>query len=120
LNISLNLALAPSRGAEGAGIALICTEVASAVAAGIWLRRVARYTTPLRFAARLLLPVVLTIAALWAARNEPLWVRILLLGCVYAAGVLVAGPVRLDELRELLGRDRKIPAAAAVEEGDVS
>jgi O-antigen/teichoic acid export membrane protein len=118
-NIALNLALVPSRGAEGAGIALVCTELVSAFAAGLWLRRVAPYPTPLRFAVRLLPAVALTIAALWLARDEHLIVRIALLGIAYAVGVLVAGAVRVDELKAMLGRNREIRTTTPLEEADL-
>jgi O-antigen/teichoic acid export membrane protein len=113
-NIALNLALVPSLGAEGAGIALVCTELCAALAAGIWLYRTTRYPTPLRFVARLLLPVALSVAAVWAARHEPVLLRILVLGVVYAVSVLVAGPVRVHEVKTLLGRNPEIRAVTPV------
>jgi O-antigen/teichoic acid export membrane protein len=115
LNIALNLALVPSLGAEGSGIALVCTELCGALAAGTWLYRSTRYPTPLRFLARLLLPVALSVAALWAARHEPVLLQILVLGIVYAMSVLVAGPVRVNELKALLGRNPETRAVTQVE-----
>jgi O-antigen/teichoic acid export membrane protein len=119
-NVTLNLVLVPSLGAEGAGIALVCTEACSALAAGAWLFRVTRFPSPMRFAARLLPPVVVSVAALWAARDEPLILRIMVLGIVYAVSVLVAGAVRINDLRALLGRNREIRAVTPVEEVDLS
>jgi O-antigen/teichoic acid export membrane protein len=113
-NIVLNLALVPSHGAEGAGIALVCTEICAALAAGIWLYRATRYPIPLRFVARLLLPVALSVAALWALQHEPVLLRILVLGAVYAVSVLVAGPVRVSEVKALMGRNPEIQAATSV------
>jgi O-antigen/teichoic acid export membrane protein len=119
-NIALNLVLVPPLGAEGAGIALICTEVCSMLAAGAWLYRATRYPIPLGFLVRLLPPVALTVAALWVTRQAPVLLRITVPGIVYATSVLVAGPVRLNEMKVLLGRRRKIRTVTRVEEADLS
>ena len=110
----------PRHGAEGAGIALVITEAVSVAAAGTWLYHVTRYPTPLWFAIRLLPPVALTITALWFARSEPVILRLALLVVVYAASVLIVGPVRMQELRALLGRNRKGRSFTPVEEADVA
>jgi O-antigen/teichoic acid export membrane protein len=119
-NIALNLVLVPPLGAEGAGIALVCTEVCSLLAAGAWLYRATRYPIPLGFLARLLPAVALTIAALWGTRHAPVLLRFTVPAIVYAASVFVVGPVRIDEVKALLGRRPKIPTVTPVERADVS
>jgi len=119
-NIALNLALVPPLGAEGAGIALVCTEACSALAAGTWLWRVSRNPAPWRFVAQLLPAVAFSFAALWATQDAHVLIRIAVLGIVYAGSVLVAGPVRVGDVKALLGRNRELRAVPPAEEPEVS
>ena len=103
MNVALNLILVPSMGAEGAGIALVLSELLSLVVVGLWLRRITRYDIPWGFAARLLLPIALTAAVLWLARDQQVLARMLLLGGL-------AGAVTCDAGR---GQRLRLPAPAA-------
>jgi O-antigen/teichoic acid export membrane protein len=114
-NVTLNLLLIPSHGAEGAAVALVCSEALGAIAAATWLHRITSYPLPMRFAIQLLPAVALTVAACWVVRHQPVLVQMPTLGIVYAVSVLVFGPVRLRELRMLIGRD-VTPRPAAVGE----
>lgn len=103
VNVALNLILVPSMGAEGAGIALVLSELLSLVVVGGWLRRITRYDIPWGFAVRLLLPIALTAAVLWLARDQQVLARMLLLGIVYPVSVIFIGPVHWNEVKSLLG-----------------
>jgi O-antigen/teichoic acid export membrane protein len=114
-NVAMNVILVPSRGAEGAGIALLSSELLSLLLAAGSLRRVTRYRLPWNFAGRLLVPVALTVGVLWIARDQPVLVRLLLLGIVYPASVLLTGPVSLDDLKLLWGGRGTASAASSTQ-----
>lgn len=67
------------------------------------LRRVRQYRVPGPFAARLLLPIALTVSALWIALDQLVLVGMLLPGIFYPASVLLTGPMCLDDLKLLVG-----------------
>ena len=90
------------------------------LAAEAWLYRATRYPIPLGFLARLLPAVALTIAALWGTRHAPVLLRFTVPAIVYAASVFVVGPVRIDEVKALLGRAPKIRTVTPVDRADVS
>jgi O-antigen/teichoic acid export membrane protein len=113
VNIALNLVLIPPHGAIGAGVALVSTEVASAIAAGLWLRFVTGCPIPVRFAVRLLLPVAVTAAILLVAEDAPLLVRLVVLGVGYPGSVLLTGLVKPRELKSLLAHARDAASSPA-------
>jgi O-antigen/teichoic acid export membrane protein len=113
VNIALNLVLIPPHGAIGAGVALVSTEVVSAIAAGFWLRFVTGCPIPVRFAMRLLLPVAVTAALLLVAEDAPLLVRLVVLGVGYPGSVLLTGLVKPRELKSLLAHERDAASSPA-------
>lgn len=114
-NVALNLVLAPLFGATGAASALVTSEVIGLTVASWRLRRFG-YHTPWPFLGRLCLPLV--VAAGIAVALHGVASGWLAVAAAVAAGVayvlvnLVAGPVRTDTVRTVLGRGE--PDAAAV------
>jgi len=101
INVVLNIVLAPSYGAVGAGIALVTTEFIGLVVATWRLRTLAPYRIPWRFALRLVVPVAASAGVAVSTHGLPVLLIIPFAAIVYLAVNLVAGPVTLKEIKTL-------------------
>jgi O-antigen/teichoic acid export membrane protein len=113
LNVTLNLVLIPPHGAVGAGVALVCTEVVGAFAAGIWLRSATGCPIPVRFATRLLLPVAITSAVMLVAAPGSFVVQVVVFGFAYPTSVFLTGVVKPREVKSLLAQKGNPTASPA-------
>lgn len=105
-NIILNVVLIPHLGSRGAAIALVTSEVVGLVVATIRLAGCSGYRTPWAFLLRLALPTLAAIGALvLAAQWLPSLIAALIAAGVYVGVNLVAGPVHLRDVREILRKD---------------
>ena len=101
INVVLNIVLAPSYGAVGAGIALVTTEFIGLVVANWRLRTLAPYRVPWRFALRLVVPLAASAGVAVSTHGFPVLLIIPFAAIVYLAANLVAGPVTLKEIKAL-------------------
>ncbi|OOK78948.1 putative membrane protein [Mycobacterium kansasii] len=108
-NVALNLALGARLGAVGAGIALVCTELANMTIAGWCLHRQCGYRTPVTFLLRLLVPTAASVAVTLLLSGQHVALVLGAAAAAYLATSAVVGPVTwqtLASLRTLPSRHR--------------
>jgi O-antigen/teichoic acid export membrane protein len=104
LNTAVNVALAPTYGARGAGIALIVTEVAGLLISTWRLRRRAPYRIPLIFTLRLLGPLAACAGLALYMRNCPVLITIPAAAVAYLVGNVAIGPVTITTMKSALSK----------------
>lgn len=109
VNIVLNVTLDGRFGAAGAGAALVATEVLSVVLAFARLRRVTGFRVPWAYTVRLLVVAGVALGgwALVRGGGEGDVGAIALFAVIFAAGMVVAGPLRPAQVRAMLGLLRR-------------
>jgi len=103
VNVVINVALAPELGAAGAGIALLMSESLSLVLAFWRLRSVSGVLLPVGFVMRTLPSLVVTMMVWWPVRHLPVLIVLTILAMTYFLAVALMGPLRISELRVLIG-----------------
>lgn len=112
-NVAANLAVDARWGARGAAVALLATEVLAIVLSYGRLRHATGFRFPVGHAVKLS-AVALATFAVWAlTAGAPLSVVVPAVGAVFVAGLVVAGPLRPDEVRAVAAMLRPKRAAAA-------
>lgn len=117
VNLLLNLALIPSMGAVGCGIALVVSETIGVVFAVLRLRRAGLAVNPLGGGAAVVLPALAALAVCLLTLHLPLVVPLLASGLTYAVGLVLARVITVAELRELAGRGRPTTEAPGADQG---
>jgi O-antigen/teichoic acid export membrane protein len=109
VNIGLNIGLDAHYGAAGAGAALVATEVLSVALAFARLRHVTGFAVPWAYSGRLLVVAGIALTGWALTRNggEGDVVAIAVFTAVFAAGMVVAGPLRPSQVRAMLGLLRR-------------
>jgi O-antigen/teichoic acid export membrane protein len=102
INIGLNLALIPVWGAVGAAVALLVTELIGQLIASWKLSRHSDYRTPWAFAVRLLVSLAAAGGVALLLRPAPVLASLAAAGAAYVLVNLVAGPVRVRTIRDML------------------
>lgn len=108
-NVVLNLALGGRLGAVGAGIALVCTELANMMIASWCLHRQCGYHTPVTFLLRLLVPTAASVGVTLLLSGQHVALVLGAAAAAYLATSAVVGPVTwqtLASLRTLPSRHR--------------
>lgn len=104
LNITLNLVLIPRHGAVGSGISLVLTEALSLWVSQVLLYRTSGVGLPVLYIVRLLPAVALGALGWLALRHNGVVVVLAVTAAGYALGLLMFGPVTLEELRAIIAR----------------
>lgn len=113
VNIGLNVILAPRHGAIGAGVAMLVTEVIGLVVAVWRLRVTTTYRTPLKFAARLLVPIAATSTVVVGLEAANVMLALSCAVVAYLGLNLLIGPVTKDRLQSLWSDTGKQPGQVA-------
>ncbi|NIL74729.1 MULTISPECIES: flippase [Nocardiaceae] len=102
VNIGLNIALIPTFGAIGASAALLFAELSGLVVVTWRLHRKSPYRTPVKYMAKVLLPLTVTGVAVYFVQDLPLVISGVVAVVVYAAANLIFGPAKIGNLKTLL------------------
>ncbi len=104
LNVVLNLLLAGSFGAVGAGIAVVSTELFGMVIASWCLQRECGYRTPVMFLLRLLIPLAASAAVALPLADHHLARSLVAAVVVYLVANMAIGPVNWSALAAMRGK----------------
>jgi O-antigen/teichoic acid export membrane protein len=107
-NVAFNLALIPPFGAVGAAWATVVTELAVNGLALWTVFRVLKFRPSFNRAIRALLAAAIMTAAVAAAAQIDLIAGLLVAGPVYLGALLALGATTRAELRDLIGRERRL------------
>jgi PST family polysaccharide transporter len=107
-NIAFNFALIPPFGAVGAAWATVVTELAVNGLALWTVFRVLEFRPSFNRAIRTLLAAAVMTAAVAAAAQIDLIAGLLVAGPVYLGALLALGAITRSELRDLIGRERRL------------
>jgi O-antigen/teichoic acid export membrane protein len=100
-NVALNVLLDGRFGAVGAGISLVCTELAGLAIASWRLNRRCGYRTPVNFLIRLMVPTAASAAVVLLLSGQHVVFILAASAATYLAVNMVAGPVNWSSLTAL-------------------